>query len=73
MPWRGEKDPYRIWVSEAMLQQTRVETVMGYYERFLLSFPTLQALAQAEQVIIAPPCVAGAAGAAGAGVCWPKL
>ena len=49
MPWRGEKDPYRIWVSEAMLQQTRVETVMGYYDRFLQSFPTLQSLALAEE------------------------
>ncbi|MBR2602416.1 MAG: A/G-specific adenine glycosylase, partial [Clostridia bacterium] len=49
MPWRGEKDPYRIWVSEAMLQQTRVETVMGYYDRFLQSFPTLRSLALAEE------------------------
>ena len=49
MPWRGENDPYRIWVSEAMLQQTRVETVMGYYGRFIQAFPTVEALARAEE------------------------
>jgi len=49
LPWRGEKDPYRIWVSEIMLQQTRRETVIPYYRRFLERFPTLQALAAASQ------------------------
>ena len=39
MAWRETRDPYRIWVSEIMLQQTRVETVAPYYERFLLNFP----------------------------------
>ena len=39
LPWRGIHDPYRTWVSETMLQQTRVETVRGYYERFLARFP----------------------------------
>ncbi|MGN0794270.1 MAG: A/G-specific adenine glycosylase [Aristaeellaceae bacterium] len=49
LPWRGIHDPYRTWVSETMLQQTRVETVLGYYERFLTRFPTVQALADAQQ------------------------
>ncbi len=48
-PWRGEHDPYRVWVSEVMLQQTRRETVVPYYRRFLERFPTIQALAAAEQ------------------------
>lgn len=49
LPWRGIHDPYRTWVSETMLQQTRVETVLGYYERFLERFPTIGALAEAPQ------------------------
>ncbi len=49
LPWRGIHDPYRTWVSEAMLQQTRVETVIPYYERFLARFPTLRDLASAEE------------------------
>ncbi|MHC4391831.1 MAG: A/G-specific adenine glycosylase [Planctomycetota bacterium] len=49
LPWRETRDPYRIWVSEVMLQQTRVETVRGYYERFLEKFPTLETLADAHQ------------------------
>ncbi len=47
LPWRGAHDPYAIWVSETMLQQTRVETVLSYYPRFLDRFPTVQALADA--------------------------
>jgi A/G-specific adenine glycosylase len=48
LPWRTEpRDPYRTWVSEVMLQQTRVEVVIPYYERFLKRFPTLQSLADA--------------------------
>lgn len=47
LPWRGIHDPYRTWVSETMLQQTRVETVRGYYERFLQRFPTVETLAAA--------------------------
>ena len=47
LPWRENTDPYRVWVSEIMLQQTRVEAVLPYYERFLAAFPTLQALAAA--------------------------
>jgi A/G-specific adenine glycosylase len=48
LPWRGERDPYRIWVSEVMLQQTQVETVISYYRRFLSRFPTLRSLAEAD-------------------------
>jgi A/G-specific adenine glycosylase len=47
LPWRGELSPYRIWISEVMLQQTQVTTVIPYYHRFLARFPTLQALAAA--------------------------
>jgi A/G-specific adenine glycosylase len=48
LPWRGERDPYRIWVSEVMLQQTQVQTVIPYYARFLSRFPTLRSLAEAD-------------------------
>jgi A/G-specific adenine glycosylase len=47
LPWRGEGDPYRIWISEIMLQQTRIETMIPYYQRWLERFPTLQDLANA--------------------------
>jgi len=47
LPWRGERDPYRVWVSEVMLQQTRVETVIPYYRRWLERFPDVAALAGA--------------------------
>jgi A/G-specific adenine glycosylase len=47
LPWRRSRDPYAIWVAEIMLQQTRVETVLEYYERFLARFPSLRALASA--------------------------
>ena len=49
MPWRGISDPYGIWVSEIMLQQTRVETVRDYYVRFMKRFPTLKDLAEAPE------------------------
>ena len=49
LPWRHTKDPYKIWVSEVMLQQTRVDTVIPYYNRFMESFPTLELLAEAPQ------------------------
>ncbi len=53
LPWRQTRDPYRIWLAEIMLQQTTVTTAIGYYQRFLESFPTLEQLAAApqEQVI----------------------
>ena len=49
MPWRNSSDPYAIWVSEIMLQQTRVDTVIPYYLRFLRRFPTVAALAAASE------------------------
>ncbi|MEM0950932.1 MAG: A/G-specific adenine glycosylase [Cyanobacteria bacterium P01_H01_bin.74] len=48
LPWRETKNPYFIWLSEIMLQQTQVKTVMGYYERFIQAFPTLADLAKAD-------------------------
>lgn len=49
LPWRRTQDPYKIWVSEIMLQQTQVVTVIPYYERFLEWFPTIQDLAEAPE------------------------
>src|SRR5882672_12788102 len=49
LPWQGTRDPYRIWLSEVMLQQTQVAAVIPYYERFLQHFPTVAALAAASQ------------------------
>lgn len=49
LPWQGNRDPYRIWLSEIMLQQTQVGTVVAYYLRFLESFPTVEALAAAPE------------------------
>jgi A/G-specific adenine glycosylase len=48
LPWRRTRDPYAIWIAETMLQQTRVETVIPYYERFLARFPDVHALADAD-------------------------
>ena len=48
LPWRETREPYRIWLSEIMLQQTRVEAVKGYYARFLEDLPTVEALAAAD-------------------------
>jgi A/G-specific adenine glycosylase len=49
LPWRRTTDPYRIWLSEIMLQQTRVQAAIPYYERFLARFPTVEALAVADE------------------------
>jgi A/G-specific adenine glycosylase len=49
LPWQRTRDPYRIWVSEIMLQQTQVATVLGYYERFMAAFPDVRALAAASE------------------------
>jgi A/G-specific adenine glycosylase len=49
LPWRRDRDPYRIWVSEVMLQQTQVTTVVGYFERFIQAFPTIRELAAASE------------------------
>ena len=48
LPWRHDRNPYHVWLSEIMLQQTRVEAVKGYYTRFLSAFPTIEALANAD-------------------------
>ncbi|HZN47025.1 MAG TPA: A/G-specific adenine glycosylase, partial [Ramlibacter sp.] len=47
LPWQNTRDPYRVWLSEIMLQQTQVAAVLGYYERFLARFPDVQHLAAA--------------------------
>ncbi len=49
LPWRRDKDPYRVWLSEIMLQQTRVGAVIPYYERFLAQFPDVRSLAEASE------------------------
>jgi A/G-specific adenine glycosylase len=49
LPWQQDTTPYRVWISEIMLQQTQVSTVIPYYERFMSSFPSVQALAAARQ------------------------
>ncbi|MBD1584214.1 A/G-specific adenine glycosylase [Pseudoalteromonas sp. S16_S37] len=49
LPWQLEKTPYKVWVSEVMLQQTQVVTVIPYFERFMVRFPTIEALAQAPE------------------------
>jgi A/G-specific adenine glycosylase len=49
LPWQGTRDPYRIWLSEVMLQQTQVATVIPYYLRFVQKYPTVQALADASE------------------------
>ena len=52
LPWRKDKDPYHIWVSEIMLQQTRVEAVKGYYSRFLEALPTVETLANCPEDLL---------------------
>ena len=49
LPWRNNPEAYRVWISEIMLQQTRVEAVKGYYNRFLKALPDVQSLAEAEE------------------------
>jgi A/G-specific adenine glycosylase len=49
LPWRKDRDPYKIWVSEIMLQQTRVDTVIPYFNRFIEQFPTIDVLAESEE------------------------
>lgn len=48
LPWRKDRDPYHVWISEIMLQQTRIEAVIGYYDRFMQEIPTIFALAEIE-------------------------
>ena len=49
MPWKGEKDPYKIWLSEIILQQTRVEQGWSYYEKFISTYPNIHLLAKAKE------------------------
>ncbi|GIN78426.1 MULTISPECIES: A/G-specific adenine glycosylase [Bacillus] len=49
LPWRSDSDPYKVWVSEVMLQQTRVDTVIPYFNNFIEKFPTVEALAEADE------------------------
>lgn len=49
MPWKGEKDPYKIWISEIILQQTRVQQGLAYYNRFINTWPTVKSLANARE------------------------
>src|ERR1700681_4072084 len=49
LPWRQDRDPYRVWLSEVMLQQTRVAAVTDHYQRFLRRFPTIEKLASARE------------------------
>lgn len=49
LPWRKDQDPYKVWVSEIMLQQTRVDTVIPYFHRFIEQFPTIQTLSEADE------------------------
>jgi A/G-specific adenine glycosylase len=49
LPWRADREPYRVWISEIMLQQTRVETALPYYARFLRELPTIRDLAEADE------------------------
>lgn len=49
LPWRSSYDPYHVWISEVMLQQTQVETALPYYERFIREFPSVESLARAEE------------------------
>ena len=48
LPWRQDKDPYHVWISEIMLQQTRIEAVMGYYARFLSTLPDVKSLSNVD-------------------------
>src|SRR5439155_26173757 len=49
LPWRTSYDPYQVWISEVMLQQTQVETALPYYERFIRQLPSIEALAKADE------------------------
>ena len=52
LPWRRDREPYHVWLSEIMLQQTRVEAVKGYYARFLDAVPTIAALASCDDDLL---------------------
>ncbi|EKM3398375.1 TPA: A/G-specific adenine glycosylase, partial [Listeria monocytogenes] len=52
LPWRENTEPYRIWVSEIMLQQTKVDTVIPYFNRFMTQFPTMESFVNADEADI---------------------
>ncbi|MGB6803627.1 MAG: hypothetical protein WBE31_15270, partial [Candidatus Sulfotelmatobacter sp.] len=52
LPWRANRDPYRVWLSEIMLQQTRVAAVIEHYQEFLRRFPTVEKLASAREASV---------------------
>ena len=56
LPWREEVSPYRTWVSEIMLRQTRVAAVLPYFQRFMEVFPTVEALARSEERRVGKEC-----------------
>ena len=56
LPWRGTKDPYKIWLSEIILQLCRVEQGLAYYERFIRKYPTVKKLAAAHEDEVLKPC-----------------
>ena len=56
LPWRRDREPYHVWLSEIMLQQTRVEAVKGYYTRFLTALPTIEALAACDDELLHKLC-----------------
>ena len=68
LPWRKSCDPYRVWVSEIMLQQTRVVAVIAHYHEFLRRFPTGEKLARAREASVLAPG-SGRLAAGGSGVC----
>ena len=49
LPWRRDKNPYHVWISEVMLQQTRIEAVISYYERFMKELPDISSLANVSE------------------------
>ena len=49
MPWKGESNPFRVWISEIILQQTRVQQGLDYYNRFIKAFPDIKSLATADE------------------------
>ena len=49
LPWRQDKEPYHVWISEIMLQQTRIEAVLSYYERFMKELPDISSLAKVSE------------------------
>jgi adenine-specific DNA glycosylase len=67
LPWQGTSDPYRVWLSEIMLQQTQVVTVLDYYPRFLQRFPNVASLAAVEWLGLLHPCAQPAPLRAGRG------